>query len=167
MRVELIEAYQHILDVSALFEEYAASIDVDLNYQNFSGELSGLPGKYAKPDGGLYLALVDDFPAGCAAMRRLDSTRAEMKRLFVRPDYRNLHLGRMLAERIIQDAAAAEYRFLVLDTLSTMDRAKSLYRALGFVEIAPYYSSPVAETTFLSLSLDPCRMIRASGANGA
>ena len=89
-------------------------------------------------------------------MRRLDAQRAEMKRLFVHPDYRDLHLGRMLVEQVIRDAAEAGYHFLVLDTLSTMDRAKSLYRSLGFVEIAPYYASPVPGTCYLGLSLSGC-----------
>lgn len=156
MIIRLIEAYPHISDVSALFQQYAASLGVDLNYQNFADELACLPGKYAKPDGSLYLAYVDSVPAGCVAMRRLDAQRAEMKRLFVHPDYRDLHLGRMLVEQVIRDAAEAGYHFLVLDTLSTMDRAKSLYRSLGFVEIAPYYASPVPGTCYLGLSLSGC-----------
>jgi putative acetyltransferase len=153
MKFELVEAYGHLSDVSALFQEYAASLSIDLNYQNFPEELSGLPGKYAKPDGRLYLAYVDGVPAGCIAMRRLDVERAEMKRLYVRPGFRGLKLGRMLAERVILDAANIGCRSLVLDTLSTMDRAQALYGQLGFVETAPYYNSPVAGTTYLCLSL--------------
>lgn len=159
MQIEIVEAYQDLKNLSALFQEYAASLAVDLNYQDFSSELSSLPGKYAKPDGRLYLVLVDGSPAGCVAMRRLDGSRAEMKRLFIRPDYRGLHLGRMLVEQIIQDAVSIGYHSLVLDTLSTMDHAKSLYYALGFVEIAPYYNSPILETTFLSLSLEPFSIV--------
>jgi len=154
MKIELVEAYGHLSDVSALFQEYAASLSIDLNYQNFPAELSGLPGKYAKPDGSLYLAYVDGVPAGCIAMRRLDTQRAEMKRLYVRPGFRGLNLGRMLAERVIHDAAHIGCRSLVLDTLSTMSRAQALYGQLGFVETAPYYCSPVEGTTYLSLSLD-------------
>lgn len=154
MQIKIVEAYRDLKDLSALFQEYAASLGVDLNYQNFSAELSDLPGKYAKPDGRLFLVLVDGAPAGCVAMRRLDASRAEMKRLFIRPDYRGLHLGRMLVEQIIQDAVSIGYHSLVLDTLSTMDRAKSLYHSLGFVEIAPYYASPIAGTCYLGLSLN-------------
>ena len=154
MIIKLIEAYPHISDASLLFQQYAASLGVDLNYQNFADELACLPGKYAKPDGSLYLAYVDSVPAGCVAMRRLDAQRAEMKRLFIRPNYRGLHLGRMLVEQIIQDAVSIGYHSLVLDTLSTMDHAKSLYHSLGFVEIAPYYASPVPGTCYLGLSLN-------------
>ena len=154
MEISIQEAYDAIQDVSLLFREYAASLEIDLDYQNFSDELSGLPGKYAKPNGRLYLAYVDGVPAGCVAMRRLDEARAEMKRLYVRPAYRGLQLGMRLTQRVIRDAMQIGRRSLVLDTLSTMDQAKSLYRRLGFVEIGPYYDSPIPGTTFLSLALD-------------
>lgn len=154
MEISIQEAYDAIQDVDLLFREYAASLEIDLDYQNFSDELSGLPGKYAKPNGRLYLAYVDDAPAGCVAMRRLDETHAEMKRLYVRPAYRGLQLGLLLAQRVIRDAAQIGCRSLVLDTLSTMNQAKSLYRRLGFVEIEPYYNTPIPDTTFLSLALD-------------
>lgn len=154
MRIEIIEAYANIEEVKTLFAEYAASLGIDLGYQNFSAELSGLPGKYAKPDGRLYLAFVDGEPAGCVAMRRFDPHRAEMKRLYVRPAYRGLRLGRLLAERVIGDASMIGYSSVLLDTLSSMDRAKQLYRSLGFAEIEPYYSSPIAGTTFLACRLN-------------
>ena len=152
-RVEIVDAYAQLDEVRALFSEYAASLPIDLGYQNFSAELSSLPGKYAVPDGRLFLALVDGQSAGCIALRRFDITRAEMKRLYVRPGYRGLRLGRLLAERAIDAAREAGYAAILLDTLSTMDRAKQLYRQLGFVEIEPYYNSPVIGTTFLQLSL--------------
>ena len=153
MEISIQEGYDAIQDVSLLFREYAASLEIDLNYQNFSDELSGLPGKYAKPNGRLYLAYVNGVPAGCVAMRRLDEAHAEMKRLYVRPADRGLQLGMLLAQRVIRDATQIGCRSLVLDTLSTMDQAKALYRRLGFVEIEPYYNSPIAGTTFLSLAL--------------
>ena len=154
MEISIQEAYDAIQDVDLLFREYAASLEIDLDYQNFSDELSGLPGKYAKPNGRLYLAFVDGAPAGCVAMRRLDEARAEMKRLYVRPAYRGLQIGMLLTQRVIRDAMQIGCRSLVLDTLSTMDQAKSLYRRLGFLEIEPYYDSPIPGTTFLSLALD-------------
>ena len=161
MEIMIQEAYDAIPDVSLLFREYAASLEIELDYQNFAEELAGLPGKYAKPYGSLYLAYVDDIPAGCIAMRQLDEARAEMKRLYVRPAYRGLQLGLLLAQRVIRDAELIGCRSLVLDTLSTMNQAKALYRRLGFVEIEPYYNSPIAGTTFLSLALsappqEPC-----------
>jgi rifampin ADP-ribosylating transferase len=154
MQIELIEAYDRIEDVKTLFGEYAASLPVDLSYQNYEEELALLPGKYARPNGRLYLAFVEGELAGCAALRRLDTTRAEMKRLYVRNSFRGLRLGRMLVERLIADAKEIGCRYLVLDTLSSMARAQQLYRELGFVEISPYYDCPIPGTVFLSLSLE-------------
>lgn len=153
MHLEIIDGETRIDDVKTLFAEYAASLGIDLGYQNFGDEFAGLPGKYARPNGRLYLALVDGAPAGCVAMRRLDEARAEMKRLYVRSDFRGAKVGLALTERIIADARQIGYRALVLDTLSTMQRAQALYRSLGFVEIEPYYDSPIPGTTYLSLSL--------------
>ena len=153
MQLTIIDGETRIDDVAALFSEYAASLPVDLSYQSFSQELAGLPGKYARPDGRLYLALVDGIPAGCVAMRRLSDTRAEMKRLYVRAAFRGLSIGRDLAGRLIQDAREIGYIDLVLDTLENMHRAQALYRALGFVEMEPYYDCPVTGTVFLRLCL--------------
>ncbi|MCE5189469.1 MAG: GNAT family N-acetyltransferase [Eubacteriales bacterium] len=152
-RIEILEAYSNLEDVRALFLEYSASLGIDLGYQNFSEELSGLPGKYAKPEGRLYLALADGSPAGCVALRRFDGERAEMKRLYVRPGFRGLHLGRLLSERVLRDAAQIGYRAVLLDTLGSMERAQQLYRRLGFVPIEPYYDSPIAGTVFLQRTL--------------
>lgn len=151
-RVEITPAYARLDAVRALFTEYAGSLGVDLSYQQFSSELSGLPGKYAEPDGRLYLALVDGVPAGCVALRRFDAARAEMKRLYVRPAFRGLHLGSLLVKQAIDAAREIGYRSVLLDTLQSMDRAKQLYRQLGFVEIEPYYDSPVAGTAFLQFT---------------
>lgn len=154
MQIQVVEAYDRIGDVKTLFGEYAASLPVDLCYQNYAEELASLPGKYARPDGRLYLALADGEPAGCAALRRLDASRAEMKRLYVREAFRGLQIGRLLAERLIADAKAIGCQALVLDTLSSMARAQRLYRELGFAEIPPYYDCPVPGTVFLSLALE-------------
>lgn len=154
MQIQFVEAYDRLEDVKTLFGEYAASLPVDLSYQNYAEELAFLPGKYARPDGRLYLALVGGDLAGCAALRKLDAARAEMKRLYVRESFRGHQIGRLLVEQLIADARELGSQTLVLDTLSSMTRAQQLYRELGFVEIPPYYDCPVPGTVFLSLALE-------------
>lgn len=90
MQLEIIEAYDRIADIKTLLSEYAATLPVDLCYQNYAEELASLPGKYARPDGRLYLVLAEGEPVGCIAMRRLDASRAEMKRLYVRDSFRGM-----------------------------------------------------------------------------
>jgi len=143
--------------VRTLFVEYAAALNVDLCFQNFTAELQGLPGEYCAPRGGLLLATVDGELAGCCAMRPLDNVdytnACEMKRLFVRPAFRGLQLGRMLAERILDSARLAGYACILLDTLDDMESARALYQELGFEEIPPYYFNPIAGAHYLKAEL--------------
>jgi putative acetyltransferase len=135
-------------EVRGLFGEYAASLSVDLCFQNFEQELAELPGAYDP------ILLADATTlAGCVALRRLSPTVAEMKRLYVRPSHRGHGLGRRLAESIIEIARNRNYQFLRLDTLAEMQEALVLYRRLGFVEIAPYYENPVPGAHFLEKAL--------------
>lgn len=141
-------------DIVALFRDYAASLPVDLAYQGFEAELASLPGKYAPPAGALLIARGDAGAAlGCVALRRLNEGAAEMKRLYVRPQARGTGLGLALAKAIIGAARQAGYATIKLDSLPSMHRAISLYRALGFTDAAPYYDTPIAGTTFLALDL--------------
>ena len=149
-----VSAFDEVLMVRCLFEEYAASLGVDLCFQGFEKELAGLPGAYARPQGRLLLALQDDQTAGCVALRALDPGVCEMKRLYVRPDFRSHGIGKVLVDRIIQEARQAGYRHMRLDTLPSMAAALVLYRRLGFREIAPYYKNPVKGAVFLELQLD-------------
>jgi ribosomal protein S18 acetylase RimI-like enzyme len=153
MLIEILNGETRVVDVKTLFTEYAASLGIDLGYQNFDDEFASLPSKYALPYGRLYLAFVDGALAGCIAMRKLNETRAEMKRLYVRPDFRGAKLGLSLVTKVIEDAREIGYRELVLDTLATMNRAQDLYRGLGFVETQAYYDTPVEGTVFLRLAL--------------
>jgi GNAT superfamily N-acetyltransferase len=137
-----------------LFEEYAVGIGISLCFQNFDQELADLPGKYAAPDGRLLLAYSDDRLAGCIALRRLDSRSCEMKRLFLRDDFRGQGLGRALVQAIIDEARGIGYERMRLDTLpGRMDSAISLYRRFGFQEIEPYYDNPVEGALFMELTL--------------
>ena len=139
--------------VRTLFEEYAASLGVDLGFQGFAAELAGLPGKYLSPGGQLLLAWRGEEAVGCVAFRSVDAHACEMKRLYVRPTARGLDLGRQLVVRLCELAVAAGYRCMRLDTLADMHAAQRLYRSLGFKEIEPYVFNPVPGTQYMELAL--------------
>ena len=142
----------------AVFREYAASLDVDLCFQGFEAELAALPGDYAAPAGQLLLALVDGDLAGCGAFRPLPdadyANACEMKRLYVRPAFRRFGLGRLLAQRLLDDARRAGYSNMLLDTLDDMESARELYASLGFEDVPPYYYNPIPGAHYLRARLD-------------
>jgi len=139
--------------VRQLFQEYAQSLEIDLCFQNFEDELATLPGKYAPPQGRLLLAWDSDQVLGCVALRPVDSTTCEIKRLYVKPQARGLQLGRHLAQRICDEAKDVGYRRICLDTLPTMSSAVHLYESLGFKYIEPYVFNPIQGAIFLGLEL--------------
>jgi ribosomal protein S18 acetylase RimI-like enzyme len=143
--------------VIALFRDYAASLEIDLSYQDFEGEMAAMPGRYAPPLGRLLLARHrGGLPAGCVALRPLEEPgTCEMKRLYVAPRARGVGLGRSLAAAVIGSAEQIGYAEIRLDTLPSMAQALDLYRALGFEAIAPYYKTPVLGTVFLRRKLQP------------
>lgn len=134
----------------ALFLEYEKEINVDLCFQGFADELKTLLGNYGPPDGALLLGMENERAVGCVALRRISSTDAEMKRLYVRPTHRHLKLGRELSRQIVERARELGYRRVVLDTLDTMHAAQALYRSLGFVPTAPYYNSPLVGVLYFA-----------------
>ncbi len=144
-----------IEEIRALFVEYAASLGFSLCFQNFQSELDGLPGRYATPRGLLLLARsVSGAPAGCIGVRPLPDNLCEMKRLYVRPQFRGTRLGRTLVEQALAWAASAGYGAMVLDTIpGRMDSAIRLYRELGFIERHAYYPSPMEGTLYLERHL--------------
>ena len=147
----------HLDTVRFLFKEYAESIGIDLCFQAFEEELKHLPGDYASPRGALLIAMVKGEFAGCCALRPLDSVdyanAGEMKRLYVRPSFRGLGIGRLLAEAILERARLADYTSILLDTLDDMESARALYEELGFEEIPPYYFNPIAGAHYLKANL--------------
>lgn len=139
--------------VRALFRAYARSLDFELCFQNFSEELAALPGAYAPPDGRLFVGLVEEEPAGCVALRKLEDTVCEMKRMYLKPEFRGFGLGRRLAHQVITAGREAGYRVMRLDTIRTMEAAIALYRSLGFRSIPPYYSNPIEGAEYMELTL--------------
>ena len=140
--------------VKKLFAEYARSLEFDLCFQDFEHELDSLPGEYSPPSGTLLLAVGRGGAYGCVALRRIDESTCEMKRLYVRPDFRHRGIGRSLAERVISIAREMGYRSMKLDTVSAMVEANKLYRELGFVATKPYRFNPLDSCLFLELRLD-------------
>jgi len=148
------ETDEQIAEAKALFREYESWFGMDLCFQGFEAELAALPGKYAMPDGRLYLAYVDDTLAGCIALRKLYDDICEMKRLFVRDGFRGAKVGVSLIERVIAEAQEIGYSKMRLDTYPPkMGKAVSLYLSHGFVQIPPYYNNPHPDVLYLELAL--------------
>ena len=155
MKLKQVESDSEVQEARTLFEEYSAWLGVNLCFQNFEKELAELPGDYAPPNGRLLLAVENDQVAGCVALRKIGEGTGEMKRLYVRPEFRGRGLGRRLTEAIIQTAREVGYQQLRLDTLpGKMDQAIAMYRSLGFKNIERYYNNPYEEAAYMELILD-------------
>jgi GNAT superfamily N-acetyltransferase len=139
--------------VRELIEEYVAALGVDLSFQEIDAELGDLAATYGPPDGRILVGLVDGEIAGCVALRPLEEDCCEMKRLYVRPDFRSAGLGRRLAVAVIDAASRLGYARMRIDTLPQMGAARKLYASLGFREIEPYRFNPVPGTAFMELAL--------------
>ena len=136
-----------------LFEEYAVALKVDLCFQNFAQELANLATIYSPPQGCLLLARTNQEWSGCVAIREQRVAFCEMKRLYVKPQYRGLGLGRLLVESAIRNAHKLGYSEIVLDTLPSMIEAQTLYASLGFREVEGYYPNPVPGVRYLAREL--------------
>ena len=147
------ETANQVEDARLIFREYEAWLGLDLCFQGFEDELCQLPGKYSFPDGRLLLASVDENLAGCIALRKLEEDIAEMKRLYLRADFRGLGLGNSLIEELIAQARAIGYKKMRLDTFPPkMGKAVKLYESHGFMAIPPYYDNPHSGVVFMELN---------------
>ena len=148
------ESAAEISHARELFLEYAQSLGFSLCFQNFDKELTNLPGDYAPPDGRLLLARFEGQVAGCVALHKLDEGICEMKRLYLRPQFRGKGLGRAIADRIVAEARQIGYQRMRLDTVEpVMKDAVAMYRRIGFREITPYCNNPIAGALYMELLL--------------
>ncbi len=153
--INIIEANtdELISNAKTLIQEYARSLEFDLDFQNFDRELDQFPGQYSPPQGCLYLAYDQNQPIGCVAIRNLEKGVCEMKRLYVKPIHRSKKAGRLLALAAIQAAKTMGYQRMRLDTLESMHSANRLYRSLGFNTIQPYRHNPLQGAIYMELDL--------------
>ncbi len=151
----IVEARTASLTSSAreLIKEYSASLGIDLSFENFEREMAEFPAHYTRPDGRVLVALEGGQAVGVVGLRRLSSKVCELKRMYVRPEFRGRGIGRLLAARATKEARDAGYVRMRLDTLSRLKEAVSLYQSLGFKEIAPYRANPNKGVVFMELNL--------------
>ncbi|MGH8014932.1 MAG: GNAT family N-acetyltransferase [Candidatus Zixiibacteriota bacterium] len=142
-----------IQTIRELFLEYAKSLNFDLCFQGFDKEVAGLPGGYAPPDGRLMLALCDRKVAGCVGLQKVTDGVCEMKRLWVRPEFRGRKIGRKLADAIIAESRQIGYTLIKLDTIDTMVEAISMYKSMGFSETSAYRYNPIEGAKYMELKL--------------
>ena len=154
IRLTHIQSGPALEEIRALFLEYALGLNFNLCFQGFDKELQELPGPYGLPQGRLILCEVDGKPAGCIAVRPLGASVCELKRLFVRPEFRQRKLGLKLTRHIIAEARSIGYTVMRLDTIrGTMDNAIALYESVGFKEIPAYYHNPIPNAFYMELQL--------------
>lgn len=160
MTVKIIPAYDHPEEVGVLFTEYTDMLITGdpafrqyLDVQNYEEELRHLEGKYGLPHGRLYLAYCENALAGCIGLRKIDQKNCEMKRLYVREQFRGKRIGEQLVQRILDDAKVIGYKHMLLDTLPFLESAIHMYRKYGFYEIESYNDSPMSTSIYMKLDL--------------
>jgi ribosomal protein S18 acetylase RimI-like enzyme len=147
------ESGEDLEQVRILFGEYADMLDFGLDFQNFDKELANLPGDYTRPAGCLLLAFHKGQLAGCVGLRKLSDGVCEMKRLYVKEQFRGLGLGRALAEAVIKETQKIGYNYMRLDTVPSMEVARALYSSLGFKQTRSYRYNPIEGAVFMELRL--------------
>lgn len=162
---------EQVAEAQKLLKIYGATRPNDPALTRFGREMAGLPGDYAPPGGEFLLAYLGDRPVGCVAMRRIDRTECEMKRLFNLPEYRGIGIGSLLVSEIVSIARQRGYSVMRLDTLPRLKSAQKIYEAMGFVSTEPYHFNPHEDALFFALDLKavaptiPCQ--RSAGARVA
>lgn len=160
MCLKIIPAYHYLYETNILFSEYTEmlilgdpSFQEYLNIQNYDEEIKHLEEKYGMPEGRLYLVYYDEKLAGCIGLRKIDDQKCEMKRLYVREEFRGKHIGKQLIEKIIEDAKDIGYCYMLLDTLPFLKNAIHMYKQFGFYEIDSYNNSPMDSSIYMKLDL--------------
>ena len=160
MELEIKEGYEFKNELKKLFTEYTdlviegdKTFEEYLKIQHFDQEILHLEDKYGKPDGRIYVAFFEGKLAGCVGLKKIDNEICEMKRLYVRPEFRGKHIGNILAEKIIDEAKKTGYKSMVLDTFPFLSAAIKMYKNMGFYEIEQYNDSPMKDAVYLKLDL--------------
>ncbi len=160
MSIEIVEAYSYKDEIKALFTEYTrmliegeSTFKKYLELQNYDHETENLEEKYGLPYGRLYVAFYNKNVAGCIALRKLDDENCELKRLYVKPEYRGNNIGEFLVKHIIEDAKEIGYKYILLDTLPFLETAITMYKKHGFYEIESYNNSPMNNLIYLKYDL--------------
>ena len=149
MKIKIIDGTKHLKEVKQLIIEYTKFLNRDLSFQSIDDELKNLSEKYLPPEGRLLCAEIDGKIIGCVAYHKHNSDRCEMKRLFVREDYREHHAGKKLVEEILKFAKSDGFKEIVLDTITPLKSAIGLYKKFGFVETEPYYDNPMSDVVYM------------------
>jgi len=155
MKIRIYEDYsdEGIAFARGLFTEYAESLGFPLDFQDFDNELENLPGEYAPTDGCILLCEINNKPVGCIALRKLENGVCELKRMYVKPEFREQGIGKSLAQEIIKKARKIGYKRMRLDTLESMKIATHLYKSIGFKEIEAYRYNPLDNAVYMELEL--------------
>ena len=155
MMIEIIDVHtsEEVEKAKELFQEYAESLGFELCFQNFKKELVNFPYQYSPPDGRLFLARFKDQFIGCIGLRKFEKRICEIKRLYVRPDFRGKQAGRALAKAAVKAAKTIGYEYIRLDTLPSMKSANKLYGSLGFEHIGTYRHNPIKGAIYMELNL--------------
>ena len=151
--MQIVDGINYLDDIKKLIIEYITFLNRDLSFQNLEEELNDLKAKYTYPNGRIIVALVDEKVVGCVAFYKHNLKRCEMKRLYVKKEYRHLKIGQKLVEEIIALAKKDGYQEMVLDTIKPLTNAINLYKKMRFKEIEPYYNNPLPDVIYMKLSL--------------